>query len=450
MNEPKRQHWSSTLGFIFATTGAAVGLGNIWRFPYEVGQHGGSAFVLTYIIAMILISIPLMMTEILLGRIAQANPVDALKSLATQYQANRFWKMLGWWGISCLFLILSFYSVVGSWGIAYLVALFSGKLSGYSVYFFQTHWQHFTQHWPQMIAFNSLFLALTLVVVAQGIQKGLERASKIMMPLLFFLLIILTWWGNNLPGFHRALHFLFSFDVHKLNANVILFALGQAFFSSAIGAGCLLAYGSYLPEKTAIPQSVGIITFCNIGVALLSGLAIFPILFSENIPPMQGPGLMFIALPASLSHMPYGHLFSMIFFVLLIFAAWTSSISLAEPLVMLACERLGLSRLKAVIGLGAAAWLVGLASVFSFNRWKTALWFGHTIFSAMTDFTTNVMLPLGGLGFACFVAWHIPEHVLQEKLPLRFASGARLFKIWLRYGTTGLLLLILFSPILAR
>jgi neurotransmitter:Na+ symporter, NSS family len=448
MTQHSRPKWSSTLGFIFATTGAAVGLGNIWRFPYEAGRHGGSAFVLVYIVATLLISIPLMMSEMLLGRIAKSNPVDALQTLAATNKRSQYWQALGWWGLVCLFIILAFYCVVGSWGMAYLWALLAGKLQSNSAVFFQNHWAEFTQNWPEMIFCNTIFLTLTLWVVAQGIQKGLERASKIMMPLLFMLLLILAFWGTQQKGYAEAMRFLFAFDLHKIDGNVLIFALGQAFFSAAIGAGCLLAYGSYLPTQTAIPRSVGIITFCNVMVALLSGLAIFPILFSEHIAPTQGPGLMFIALPAALMHIPYGPILSAIFFVLLIFAAWTSSISLAEPLVMLFCERLNVARWKVTVYLGFAVWILGLVSIFSFNIWQHITLFGHTIFSAMTDMTTNIMLPLGGLGFTCFTAWCIPSHKIKASLPLKNETAAKYFSAWLRYGATGLLILVILNPII--
>lgn len=402
----KREHWTSKFGFILAATGAAVGLGNIWKFPYMAGDNGGSAFVLVYLICVALIGVPLMLAEMLIGRRGQQNPVNSMHKLAVEAKKSPHWELVGWLGAVTLVLVLSFYSVVAGWSISYMFRAWLGSFSGQDINAINTMWQEFLGNPWQLMIWHGLFMIMTMWVVERGVQSGLEKASKIMMPGLFLILIILDFYAYFNSDFSAGFNFLFAFKIQKISPQVVISAMGHAFFTLAIGAGCMLVYGSYLTRETKLVPAVMTIVVLDVLVAILAGLAIFPIVFANHLTPEGGPGLMFQVLPIAFSKMVWGQFFGGLFFVLLLFAAWTSSISIAEPLVILLTERHGLKRLTASIIVGVGAWILGFASLLSFNVWQNFKIFNdRTLFSVITDLATNILLPLGGLGFALFAGW---------------------------------------------
>lgn len=431
-----RASWTSRWGFILAATGAAVGLGNIWKFPYMAGDNGGGAFVMVYLVCVLLIGIPVMAAEILIGRRAQKNSVDALSHLAKESGHSPSWQLLGWWGLAGLLLTLSFYSVVAGWSIDYLAKSLGGDFVGLNAHQVQGQWRHFLASPWQLLLFHSIFMFLTMWVVARGVQKGLEWGSRIMMPLLFLLLFVLVGFSvvTSGPSFMKSVHYLFDFRFNQITGAVVINALGHAFFTLAIGVGAMSVYGSYLPKNVSIGRSIFIIVILDVLVALLAGLAIFPILFKYHLSPSQGPGLMFIALPITFAKMEAGRWIGSFFFALLLFAAWTSSINIAEPLVALLFEKTKLSRVKASVLVGLLAWGLGICSVLAFNVWSHVKIFGHfDVFTFITDTSTNIFLPVGGIFYAIFVGWIMKRKFSRDELSLPHPSVYWIWRILIRY-----------------
>lgn len=414
---PIRGLWSSRLAFILATTGAAVGVGNIWKFPYMAGENGGSAFVLVYILAVVFIGLPLMLAEMLIGHRARHNPIDSLRLLAKEANSSTHWSWLGWLNIITLILMLSFYSVISGWSLSYLCRSLLGQLNGLTPTEILSTWQQFlASPWSQ-IGWHTVFIVLTLWVVERGVQHGLELANRWMMPMLFLVLIILDIYSMQLPGFSQACQFLFELKTYKINSAVIIAAMGHAFFTLAIGAGAMLVYGSYVPRGSKLYAPIMITAILDLAVALFAGLAIFAIVFTIGHNPEGGPGLLFEVLPIAFATMKGGQFIGSLFFLLFIFAAWTSSLSMAEPVVVMLAERYTGSRLKASAMVGSVAWLLGIGSCLSFNLWKDATLFHHwNFFSAITDLVTNILLPTGGLFFAIFAGWVMSKESTQEEL----------------------------------
>tara|TARA_R110002124_G_scaffold58227_2_gene162324 strand:- start:2729 stop:4081 length:1353 start_codon:yes stop_codon:yes gene_type:complete len=412
-----KESWSSKKSFILAATGAAVGLGNIWKFPYMAGDNGGSAFVIIYLICVVFIGLPIMMAEIILGKCGCKNPIDTMKNLAIEAKATPMWRYTGWIGSLSLLLILSFYSVVSGWSIFYLLKTSVGFFNNKTPYEITEYWNTFLQSPLNLLIWHSLFMFITMYVVAKGVKNGLEKASNILMPALFVVLILLAIYSSATGDSKKALNFLFSFDYHKITPSLIIDALGHAFFTLALGAGCMLVYGAYLPKKVTVSGSVVSIAFLDVMVAFLSGMAIFPLVFKYNLTPQGGPGLMFEVLPITFAQMPFGSIIGTFFFLLLLFAAWTSSISLAEPLVLLLIEKAKISRKISAIIVGCTAWVIGIGSLLSFNLWSDYKLFGKwTIFYINTDLTTNFLLPIGGLLFSVFAGWKLSQIKAREAL----------------------------------
>ncbi|MFO1258725.1 MAG: sodium-dependent transporter [Gammaproteobacteria bacterium] len=419
--------WSSQLAFIWVTSGAAVGLGNIWLFSYMAGANGGSAFVLVFLLCVALIGIPAMISEVLAGTLAKQNPISGLNALASQYRGHGLWPLLGWMGALALLMILAFYSVVAGWALGYLSYAITGTFNHTDKGSILSLWDHFIASPSLLLLWHSLFMFLTLGIVAKGIQEGIERASKIMMPGLFIILIYLVAYAAFHGNFSDGFHFLFSFDIEKITPKVILVAMGQAFFSLAVGAGCMFVYGAYLPPNSNFVGALCWTAVLNTLVALLAGLAIFPLVFAQGLAPTSGPGLMFQALPIAFSQMPGGQWIAISFFTLLIFAALTSTFSLAEPLVMILIEKLNLSRKIASLVVGLVAWALGITALLSFNIWKELTLFNrYTFFDILTGIPVNIMIPLGGLGFACLAVWMLPQTVSKERIHL----SPRCYQIW--------------------
>jgi len=431
MNIPDRQsmhgQWSSRWTFILAATGAAVGLGNIWKFPYLTGQNGGSAFVLIYIICVAALGIPLMMAEILLGRRGRSTPIHSMKVLAEETNAGQWWQIIGWSGTVAGMLILSYYSVIGGWTLAYIFKSITGTFSGATGEFAASTFGAFVGSATSLFFWHTLFILITMGIVAGGVQGGLEKAVQFLMPMLFVLLLLMVGYSMTTGYFGKGLAFLFTPDFSKLTGTSMLSAMGQAFFSLSLGMGTIMIYGSYVPKDTSIASTSIMIAIADSGVALLAGMAIFPIVFANNLEPGSGPGLIFQTLPVAFGNMTGGTLFGSLFFILLLVAAWTSSISLIEPLVTWLIETFGMSRISASLYSGVATWLLGLGTVWSFNLWAEVKLFDMTFFDLLDFITSNLMLPLGGILIALFAGWLMKAENTKAELQI---ANPTIYAIW--------------------
>jgi len=420
------RHWSSSIGFIIATIGAAVGLGNIWMFPYFTGMNGGGAFVLIYLVCVFAIGVPIMMAEALIGQKGQQNPINSLQTLAKAAKASPLWGLLGVWATSALIIILSFYSVVSGWSLAYLYRTAQNVFTHSDAATVTHIWTQLLANPWELLLWHTTFIVMTMSVIALGIQQGLERASKFMMPAFVLILLGLVVYALINAEFMQAVRFLFYPDFTHITPKVVLSALGIAFFSLALGAGCICAYASYVPKTERITPKLLIVASFDTLLALLAGLAIFPLVFAYGLSPAEGPGLMFEVLPTAFAQMAAGQFIGGLFFTLLLFAAWTSSISLAEPLVAILNERFRLSRLTAVCCVGLIAWVFGIAVLLSFNAWNEVKLLGYTFFDIATQLPTKIIIPIGGLGFAIFAGWIMTEETVRKALQL----PKPVFKIW--------------------
>lgn len=410
--------WSSRFAFILAATGSAVGLGNIWKFPYITGENGGGAFVLVYLVCVGLIGVPIMIAETMLGRRTRQDPINTMKLLTEEAGGDHRWQYLGWVGVSAGLMILSYYSVIAGWSSAYVIKAITGSFLNSDAASIKGIFDAFVASSLQLIFWHSLFMAATMLIVVRGVHDGLEQAVRWLMPGLFVLMILLLAYAMSTDGYFQGLQFLMYPDFSKLTANSILIAMGQAFFTLSLGMGAVMVYGSYLSSEVSIAKASFIIAAADTLVALLAGLIIFPIVFTHGLHPDSGPGLIFKTLPIAFGSMTGGWLFGILFFVVLTIAALTSSIALIEPAVAWLVESKGLTRDKACIVSGLAAWTLGLGTVFSFNAWSDFKLFGNTFFNLLDHLTANLMLPLGGLGIAVFSGWVMHREDSEQELNL--------------------------------
>ena len=398
--------WSSRWIFILAATGSAVGLGNIWRFPYITAENGGGAFVLIYLICIVLVGVPIMMSEIMLGRRGRRSPIHTMEVLAEEEGRSRHWRLVGVMGVFAGFFILTFYSIVAGWTLAYVIRAVSGIFTQAGAQETQDIFIALVSDPERLLAWHTIFMIMTVFVVSRGIEKGLEQAVRYLMPALFLLLLFLVFYSMTTAGFADAMGYLFKPDFSQVGPSTILVALGQAFFSLSLGMGAIMTYGSYLSERASIPGTTVSIAVMDTSVALLAGLAIFPIMFSYGLQPEEGgPGLIFKILPIAFGQMSYGRILAVIFFTLLMFAAWTSALSILEPITAWLVEKTGYTRMKAAICSGLVAWILGLGSLLSLNLWSEVKLFGMTFFGLMEHLSVNIMLPVGGLLISVFAAW---------------------------------------------
>ena len=410
--------WGSRWIFILAATGSAVGLGNIWKFPYITGENGGGAFVLVYLFCILLVGIPIMMGEILVGRRARQSPINAVRETAVEAGLNKNWSLIGWLGVLAGYIIFSFYSVVAGWVLHYIAGMGTGQLVDIGSDQAGERFNELLASPDQMLMWHTLFVLMVVGVVAGGVNKGLERATKIMMPALFLLLLVLLGYSVNSGSFAEGWSFLFSFNPEALTWDAVLVALGHAFFTLSLGMGAIMAYGSYMGKKDSIGMTVLTIGVLDTLVALVAGLAIFPVVFANQMDPGAGPGLMFITLPVAFGQMPGGQVFGFLFFLLVGVAAWTSAISLLEPATAWVVERFGLKRLPAALMLGVVIWLMGIASLLSFNHWDQIKLMGMSIFDFLDFITANIMLPLSGLMIAIYSGWMLQQKITRDELAL--------------------------------
>lgn len=439
--------WSSRWIFIMATVGSAVGLGNIWKFPYITGQNGGGAFVLVYLACIALIGLPIMMAEIMLGRRGRQSPINTMRSLSEEAGASRLWQLVGWSGVVSGFLILSYYSVIAGWALVYVYHTGIGLFTGSSAETVSETFDSLVSAPYQLLALHTLFMIMTMVVVARGVRHGLEKAVRLLMPALFALLIMLVFYAMTTGEFLQGLLFLFEPNFGELSPTGVLVAMGHAFFTLSLGMGAVMVYGSYMPGRTSIATASLMVVIADTLVALLAGMAIFPIVFANGLEPGAGPGLVFQTLPLAFGHMPAGSFFGMLFFVLLSFAAWSSAISLIEPAVAWLVENHGISRVTSAVICGIGVWLLGFGTVFSFNLWSEYQLYDRTFFGLLDFLTSNIMLPLGGFFVALFSAWILHREISENELAIRLPFAYTLWRFLVRYIAPVAVIIVLLNMI---
>ncbi|MFT6351150.1 MAG: NSS family neurotransmitter:Na+ symporter [Neptuniibacter pectenicola] len=438
--------WTSRWIFILAATGSAVGLGNIWKFPYITGENGGGAFVLVYLCCILLVGVPIMMAEVLVGRRGRQSPINAMKDVALEAGRSRYWSLVGWIGVLAGFMIFSFYSVVAGWVLYYIAGMGVGDFIAIGSDDANGVFNDLLANPQTLIIWHSIFVMMVMLVIVGGVKKGLENAVKFLMPALFVLLLVMLAYSSQTEGFAAGWDFLFHYDPSALTAESVLVALGHSFFTLSLGMGAIMAYGSYMPKKTSIGSAVIWIAIMDTLVALIAGLVIFPIVFTNGMDPGKGPGLMFVTLPVAFGQMPGGQIFGFVFFLLVGVAAWTSAISLMEPATAWLVEKFNWHRVPACIVLGLIVWGLGVAALGSFNFISDVKLAGFSIFDFLDFVTANIMLPLGGLCIAIFVGWIITRKMAANELAI---SSPLLFNAWyiaLRFiAPVGVLVIFIFS-----
>lgn len=426
-----RGSWATGLGFVLAAAGSAVGLGNVWRFPYITGENGGGLFVLIYLFCIALIGLPVMIGEIMIGRAAQRSTVSAFKELAGP---RTRWASVGWLGVVAAYCILSFYGVVAGWALHYTVLSTSGAIAGKSPDEIQMMFQLLDQDGGLSIVWFVVFMAITVLVVLGGIERGIERWSVILMPALLLMLLGLMVYSFSLDGFSQAAGFVFGLNADKLTAGAVLEAMGHAFFTLSVGMGGMLTYGSYLSRKASIVGNAVAVGTLDTLIALIACLVIFPITFTFDLEATAGPGLIFTSLPTAFAQMPGGGLLATVFFALLVFAALTSAIALLEVATAYFIDEKGWSRRRATLFSAVGITLLGIPSAlagstrFFGQGMEDAL--GSNWFDLISGISSNWMLPVGGFAMAIFAGWVLPEQLRREE----FSTGTRLaslYGIWL-------------------
>jgi len=419
--------WSGRMAFIFAATGSAVGLGNIWKFPYIAGENGGGAFVLVYLLCIAAIGIPIMMAEIMLGRRGRQSPVNTMASLAAEEGRPRAWALLGWLGVIAGFLILSYYSVIAGLAMSYVMRTAGGTFTGVTADGVGSIFKSLVADPEKLLAWHTLFMVITMTIVARGVKNGLEKVVTWLMPGLLVILVVLLFYAMSTGYFSAGVNFLFTPDFSKIKTEGVLIAMGHAFFTLSLGMGAIMVYGSYLPKNVSIAKATITIAVADTAVALMSGLVIFPIVFANNLEPGSGFGLIFETLPIAFGQMEAGVLIGTLFFVLLVLAALSSSISLIEPAVAWLVENRDMSRVRASVWCGLLTWFVGLGSLLSFNLWSENKILGMNFFSFLDYLTANILLPLGGLFIALFSGWLMATASSKKELN----SSETGYNIWL-------------------
>ena len=419
--------WSSRLAFILAVSGSAIGLGNIWKFPYMAGANGGGAFVLFYLACVALIGLPIMIAEILIGRRGRRNPIATMRLVGEEEGSRRSWALVGIMGVVAGILILSFYSVIAGWSLIYVVEAALGRFSGATPAVVNDLFGDLLANWKLLALCHTVFMFLTILVVARGVERGLERAVRFLMPALAVLMIALVAYAAVAGSFRQGFDVLFTADFSKLDGEAMLAAMGQAFFSLSVGMGAIMAYGAYLPEGTSITNTSLAVVIADTTIALLAGLAIFPIVFANGLDPGSGPGLVFQTLPLAFGKMAGGALFGTLFFLLLTVAAWTSSIGLIEPAVAWSVETHGRSRAAAAAIVGGIVWVLGFLTLLSFNVLADVKLFDRTLFENIDHLASNIMLPLGGLFITVFAGWVMCKNSTAEELDI---GTGQLYGTW--------------------
>ncbi len=447
--------WTGRYGFILATIGSAIGIGSIWKFPYEVGANGGGAFVLVYALGLLLVVVPLMFAEFAIGRRGQADSASSLAVVARGEHASRHWQLAGLLGAATCFLILSFYSVIGGWTLDYLVQTLGEGLPVAVAVAAQARLDALLASPGRMLAFHGIFMTMVAVVVMRGVQRGIESASKILMPVLVLLMIGLATYSMIEGDAARTLRFLFVPDLAHLTTRAVLDALGLGFFSIGIGLGLMITYAGYSDVAIDLRQVAIWSVLADSAISLVAGLAVFPMVFANGLDPAGGPGLMFVSLPLALARMPFTNIVGVAFFILLFVAALSSAMAMLEGIVTVLIHRRKWSRRRAAVIAANACFITGIVTVLSFNRW--ADWFPlaafpifatATIYDVVDYLTSNLLLPLGGLALALFVGWAASARLLQEELHTGKA-GTQILRFLLRYVAPATIVFAALAPLLA-
>ena len=416
--------WIGKWTFILAATGSAVGLGNIWGFPYKAGTNGGGAFVLIYLGCILIIGLPIMISEIIIGRRAGNSPINAMKKIAIESNRSSIWQLVGWSGIFAGILILSFYSVIAGICLNYIFIAFTsnGLISS------PDQFSSVISSPINLIAWHTIFIVLTALIVSAGVKDGIGRMVKILMPMLGFLMIFMVVYSMINGNFFQAMSFLFAPDFSNVTSDTLLQAMGQAFFSLSLGMGSIMAYGAYMPKNQNVVNSSFTVASLDTLIAILAGLAIFPIIFAFNLEPNSGPGLVFVSMLSAFNQMQFGQLIGPLFFILLSVAALSSSISLLEPGVAYLSEEGVLSRKSSAIIISIFIWILGLGSAFSFNIWSDFNLIGNKNFLDSMDFLANqILLPLGGMLIAIFVGWYMDKSLIKSEVGV---TNSLLYRMW--------------------
>lgn len=442
----EQEHWKSKLGFVLAAAGSAVGLGAIWKFPYVAGTGGGGAFLIIFLIFTLLLGLPLLIGEFIIGRKSQSDAITTYKKFAPK----SYWHITGIIGVITCFLVLSFYSVVGGWIILYLFEAFTGSLSGLSQDQYGMLFEQIISKPISTLGGQLIFMLLTIVVVAQGIQNGIEKASKFMMPVLFILFFILVVRSLSLDGAMEGVKFLLVPEFGKLTSETILFALGQAFFTLSIGVSVMVTYASYLPKTQNLPSSAISIVIMNIVIVLLAGLAIFPGVFSFGLEPNEGPTLIFSVLPAIFDQLPFGIFFFIAFLILFLFAALTSAFSMIEIIVATMKKNDRSKRKKLTWIIGTLIFIVGIPSCLSYGVMANVIFFDRTVFELVDFAVSNVLMPLGALLISIFIPLKLSKSELFNEMKQGSNVKGLFLNVWyylLKY-VTPIAIIIVFLDVL--
>ena len=440
-------HWSSRLAFILAVAGSAIGLGNIWKFPYIAGVNGGGAFVLVYLACVFIVGLPIMMAEVLIGRRGRRNPIATMQLLGEEEGSSKRWSFIGFMGVIAGFLILSYYSVIAGWAIAYILEGASGAFTDIDAEGVGMIFSGLAGNWVITGFWHTLFMLMTVLIVSRGVERGLEQAVRVLMPALVGLLLVLLGYSMIAGDFAAGLRFMFEPKFSELTREGALEALGHAFFTLSVGMGAVMAYGAYLPAETSIGKTSVAVVCADTGIAILAGLVIFPIVFANGLDPATGPGLIFQSLPIAFGALPGGVIIAVLFFLLLTFAAWTSAISLMEPAAAWFIERWEMTRESAAWIVGGTIWALGFLSVWSFSVLSEFTPFGRTMFDNLDFLTSNIMLPFGGLMIVFFAGWIMCRNSTADELDPEAGPGYRAWRFSARFIAPTAVVLIFLNAI---
>ena len=455
-NQRKRPSWGSFTAFLMAAIGSSIGLGNIWKFPYELGVHGGGTFLLVYILCVLLVALPLVMAELMIGRMGRGSPVQAIRRITQKQNLSSLWTVIGWLGVLTSFLVFSYYSVVGSWILFYIMQSLFGAFVNMPAEIVQNSYGALLQNTEQLLLWHGVFVLMVVVVLTRDVRRGLERATRLLMPAFVGFLLWLCFYASTVGDFQKAYDFIFTYDLSLINKELIVSALSQALFSLSIGIGILIMFGSYLNANRPLFFGAGVIMVFDTSIALVMGLLIFSIVFAFGLQTDSGPGLIFETLPVAFSQITTGSaLLSASFFILLLATALTSGFSLLEPCISWIVGRFSIQRRYAAWLVGILAWLFGLVSVFSFSDLSfNFYYFGEErvngAFDVLNIVTTHVLMPLTALLVSVFTGWSLSKGDSQEALDVRWSIAYKLWRISIKYITPGILVavlvLVLFYP----
>lgn len=441
--------WTNRMTFFLALTGSVVGLGNIWRFSYLAGENGGGPFVLVYLLSLLFVATPVLIAEVVIGSHGRSSPIVSVEWARSRANGGTGWLSIGWIASITALLILSYYSVVAGWALAYVGKMQTSLFADASAANVGMQFQQFLAKPQQLIYWQSLFLGATMLIVALGVRLGLAVLFWIAVPMLLVLLGILINFSLEKGDVEAAQQFLFGFNIWDFSAQSVLIALGHAFYTLSIGVGAAMVFGAYAPEKVPIGRTVIAVALIDTVIAMAAGLAIFPIVFANNLEPNMGPGLIFVSLPYAFGNMVQGEWFGSLFFMLVVVAALGSAVALAEPMVAYLVQVRKMRRVAAAAGVGGVVWVLGLGTVFSFNLWSELTLIGGLNFFELLDFiTANILLPLCGLLIALFVGWVMRREVLRVEL---YRENDQIFFLWrwlIRYIAPPAIMIIFIAALL--